>query len=62
MAFSPDSAGFDLVSGFALFVEVAAVDVAYYRNGKVLHLQAIDSSFNENLIIPPHVMVSLTTF
>jgi hypothetical protein len=35
----PDSAGFDLVSGFALFVEVAAVDVVYDRDGEVLHLR-----------------------
>ena len=56
------SGGFDLVVSLAFFVEVAAVDVVYDCDGKVLHLQAIDSSFNENLIIPPHVMVSLTTF
>jgi hypothetical protein len=31
----PDSGGFDLVSGFAFLVEVAAVDVVYDRNGKV---------------------------
>jgi hypothetical protein len=37
--FVPDSAGFDLVFGFAFCVEVAAIYVVYYRNGKVLHLQ-----------------------
>jgi len=57
-----NSRSFDLVSGFAFFVEVAAVDVVYDHNGEVFHLQATDSLFNKNLIIPPHVMVSLTTF
>jgi hypothetical protein len=36
----PDSGGFDLVSGFAFFVEVAAVNIVYDRNGEVLYLQA----------------------
>jgi hypothetical protein len=39
----PESAGFDLVSSFAFFVEVAAVDVVYYRNGEVCHLQTAKS-------------------
>jgi len=38
--FVPDSGGFDLVFGFAFFVEVAPVDVVYDRDGEVLHLQA----------------------
>ena len=37
----PESAGFDLVSGFTLFVEVAAVDVVYDRNGEVLHFHIL---------------------
>ena len=39
--FAPDLGGFDLVSGFAFFVEVAAVDVVYYRNGEVLPLRIV---------------------
>jgi len=35
----PDSRVFDLVFGFAFFVEVAAVDVVYDCNREVLHLQ-----------------------
>jgi hypothetical protein len=35
----PDSGTFDLVLGFAFFVEVAAVDVVYDRNGEVCYLQ-----------------------
>jgi hypothetical protein len=35
----PDLAGFDLILGFAFSVEVAAIDVIYDRDGKVLHLQ-----------------------
>jgi hypothetical protein len=38
------------------------VDVVYDRDEKVLHLQAIDSFFNKNLLIPPYMTVSLTTF
>ena len=30
--FTPDSAAFDLVSGFAFFVEIATADVAYHRS------------------------------
>jgi hypothetical protein len=56
------SSGFDLVSGFAFFVEVSAVDIVYDGDGKVLDLQAIDSFFDKNLIIPPYMTVSLTTF
>jgi hypothetical protein len=58
----PDNACNGLILSFAFFVEVAAVDVVYDRDGEVLHLQAIDSFFNENLIIPPYVTVSLITF
>jgi len=36
--------GLDLVSGFAFFVEVAAVGVVYDRNGEVLHLQTAKGS------------------
>ena len=32
----PGSRGLDLVSGFAFFVEIAAVDVVYDRDGEVL--------------------------
>jgi hypothetical protein len=39
--FVPDSGGFGLVSGFAFFVEVAAVDVVYDCNGEVLHLHIL---------------------
>ena len=39
--FVPDSGGFDLVFRFAFFVEVAAVDVVYDRNGEVLHLHIL---------------------
>jgi hypothetical protein len=35
--FGPNSGGFDLVSGFAFFVEVAPVDIVYDRDGKVLY-------------------------
>jgi len=38
--FVPGSGGFNLVFGFAFFVEVAAMDVVYDRDGKVFHLQA----------------------
>jgi hypothetical protein len=41
MGVTPDSGGLDLVSGFAFFVEVAAVDVVYDRNGEVLHLRIL---------------------
>jgi len=50
----PDSAGFDLVSGFAFFVEVAAVDVGYDRDGKHFHLQAPKGS-SAKLFIGYHI-------
>jgi len=34
--FVPDSGCFDPVSGFAFFVEIAAIDVVYHREGEVL--------------------------
>ena len=34
-------AGFDLVFGFAFFVEVAAVDVVYDRHGEVFDLHIL---------------------
>jgi hypothetical protein len=39
--FVPDSGGFGLVSGFAFFIKVTAVDVVYDRDGKVLHLHIL---------------------
>jgi hypothetical protein len=39
--FVPDSGGFDLILGFAFFVEVAPVDVVYDCNGKVLHVHIL---------------------
>jgi len=46
---APDSGGFDLVFGFAFFVEVAAVDVVYYRNGEVFYLQTAKGFSTEAL-------------
>ena len=39
--FMPESGGFDLISGFAFFVAVAAVDVVYDRDGKALDLRMV---------------------
>jgi hypothetical protein len=36
------SGGSDLVSSFAFFVEIAAVDVVHYGDGKVLDFQAAE--------------------
>jgi hypothetical protein len=46
----PDSGGFDLVFGFAFFVEVAAVDVVYDRDGEVFHLQSANG-FRQMLLL-----------
>jgi hypothetical protein len=35
------SRGFDLVSGFAFFVEVAAVNGVYDCDGDVLHVRSV---------------------
>jgi hypothetical protein len=43
--FASSSGSFDLVSGFAFLVEVAAVDVVDDRDGKILHLQT-SNGFN----------------
>jgi hypothetical protein len=46
-----DASGcFDLILGFAFFVEVAAVDVVYHRDGEVLHLQT-PQSFSTKLLV-----------
>jgi len=52
--FPPDSGGFDLVFGFAFFVEVAAVDVVYDRHGEVLHLQTA-KGFSTKLFVGYHL-------
>ena len=48
------SDGFDVIFGFAFFVEVAAVDVVYDRDGKQFHLQMPKGS-SAKLFIGYHI-------
>jgi len=46
-----DSGGVGAVAGFALFVEVAAVDIVDHGDREVLHLQAADGLGAEFFIV-----------
>jgi hypothetical protein len=63
MGVTPDSGGFNLVSGFAFFVEVATVDVVHDREEKILHVRIsqCDPSGSRSTRLKPRVTYSFIT-